>query len=89
MTSPFASSANSQAILLPRNHKCILRCQNTTSVRILVKVGDTPTTSNADYFLEGGDAVEIKTAEDTSVNIIADAGTPNVYFRIEKLTLWN
>lgn len=87
--SPFTSSATNMAVIpLAFGHKLILRCAS-GAVKVHVKVGLDASASVADYFLEGGDAVEIKHHEDTTVNILAITGTPNVYWRVERLTVWN
>lgn len=86
---PFASLATlNKTITLPVGHKCILRCNSGTG-RIIVKVGKDAVSNDADYFLDAGDAVEIKNHEDTTVNILAITGTPDVYWRVERLTVWN
>jgi redox-sensitive bicupin YhaK (pirin superfamily) len=87
--SPFTSSATlNSTITLPQGNRLILRCA-TGSVKVHVKVGKDATASVADYFLEGGDAVEIRNDDETTVNILAITGTPDVYWRVETLTPWN
>lgn len=87
--SPFASSASQNtSILLPIGHKLIIRCDS-GSVRVIVKVGKDAQAADADYFLDGGDAVEISYHDATTVNVLAITGTPNVYWRIQRLTIWN
>lgn len=87
--SPFASSASlNTTIVLPVGHKLILRCDS-GSGRIIAKVGKDAQAADADYFLDAGDAVEIVYHDATTVNVLAITGTPNVYWRIQRLTIWN
>jgi hypothetical protein len=82
---PFTSaiSAGHSIAVLP-HQRLILRCESASSVLVVIGVGRTPTASVADYFLTGGDAVEINPQENTVVGIVAITGTPKIYWRLEK-----
>jgi hypothetical protein len=81
--------ADTITINVTRGQMLVIRCEAVASVLIVIKVGVTPTTSNADYFLTGGDAVEIRPRENTTVNILRVTGAPKVYWRLENLSLVN
>jgi hypothetical protein len=81
---PFTSSATvPTAIAVLPGQRLILRCESASSVLVYIAVGRVPTASDADYFLTGGDAVEITPGVNTVVNILAITGTPKVFWRLE------
>jgi hypothetical protein len=82
---PFTAT-NTTAITVPRNSKLILRLENLTTVFTVVKVGKDASASDADYFLTGGDALEIVAHDDLVVNIKNVTGTPKTYYRIESMS---
>jgi hypothetical protein len=82
---PFTAAQNT-TIKVPANTKCILRLENLASVFTIVKVNKDAATNDADYFLTGGDAVEIVCHDDATVNVLNVTGTPKCYYRLEPLS---
>lgn len=84
---PFTATTNTP-ITVPRNSKLILRLENLTSVFTAVKVDKDAASNDADYFLTGGDALEINCRDGAVVSVLNITGTPKMYYRIESLSVY-
>lgn len=81
--------SNDIAITVGRGEMLVVRVAADVGVLVLIRVGDAVDATHADYFLTGGDAVEITPRIDTVVNLKRETGTPLVYYRLERNSLVN
>lgn len=84
--SPF-TAATEVSVSVKSDERLIVRCDAGASILVYLAVGYTPdkTTPLADYFLTGGDAVEITPRQNTVVTFLTSTGTPKIYYRLEKI----
>jgi hypothetical protein len=85
---PF-TAATTVAVSVRSDERLIIRIENVAGALVYIKVGKPVSSTDADYYLESGNAVQITPGHDTVVNFLTDTGTPKIFYRIEKLSLAN
>lgn len=82
MNSPFTAATVKDLPVIVQGFKLVLRVEKLDGVQVNVKKNGVPSATQADYFLVGGDALEIA-IPGTVVSVLTITGAPNIYWTTE------
>lgn len=84
MTSPFVAPTVQPLPVILQGFKLILRVEKINGVQVNVKKNGTPSATEADYFLVGGDSLVVS-SPGTIVSVLSVIGSPKIYWTMETL----